>query len=152
GAMVVDPNNPSVVYIGGSRRFGKGGVLDHGLIRVDTKNIQDTTFNGGTVNDGDDIDAAAAAAANGGKFPDGVTYQKVGAFWTDLEMNTNKRSGNNSFVASGIHALALDAHGRLLIGSEGGIWRGVGYGFSYAFGFGAPKGPGITITTLNANL
>src|SRR6185369_663458 len=39
GEMVVDPNNPAVVYLGGSDRFQQANdPPTHGLVRVDTRN------------------------------------------------------------------------------------------------------------------
>src|SRR5262249_50918216 len=60
GAMVVDPTNPNVVYVGGSRRFSQGGDPEqHALLRIDTGNMRDTTYkdsSGSIPNDGDDVD------------------------------------------------------------------------------------------------
>ena len=41
GALVVDPTNPNVVYVGGSNRWGATSTLEHALIRVDTGNMRD---------------------------------------------------------------------------------------------------------------
>src|SRR5205085_369657 len=87
-ALVVDPTNPNVVYVGGSREFtdqlGRpttptppvvgpaliGADYQHSFIRVDTGNMRDTDYvvplgilHGGTIwNDGDDISKVIQAA------------------------------------------------------------------------------------------
>jgi photosystem II stability/assembly factor-like uncharacterized protein len=50
GALLVDPSNPNVVYIGGSTRFffnpfdPLAEQNPHGLLRIDTSNIRDTEY------------------------------------------------------------------------------------------------------------
>src|SRR5205807_509735 len=64
-----------------------------------------------------------------------------------------------------ITSLAFDNQGRLLVGTIGGIWRGIGFGFSYDFtsggrgilaGGGGPGNqftvPAMTFTSINGNL
>jgi photosystem II stability/assembly factor-like uncharacterized protein len=89
GALLVDPSDPNVVYIGGSTRYFFNPFLPsqnpHGLIRVDTSNMRDTEYVSPFVarptpgnipnfappvipfdipNDGDDIFKAGDAAEN----------------------------------------------------------------------------------------
>lgn len=170
GALVVDPNNPDVVYVGGSRRFtdnGPGGPT-HGFIRVDTTYMRDTTYS--LANDGDDMRSLYAATTsqncapcfdngpvtNTWKSTSQLTYHIVGVTWVDLESNTVVRddpmSGiGNTFVPNGIHALVFDAQGRLLVGTERGIWRGLSRGFRQTAN-GLSLGPNMTFTSLNSNL
>jgi hypothetical protein len=162
GALLVDPTNPNVVYVGGTRNGQQPGdnpTLLHGFLRVDTRNMRDTTYVDPTTssipNDGDDISAALAAEINSNKFPDGTAYTPVGVLWNDLERNTTKRSSSTSRVPTGVDAFAMDQEGRLLIGTQAGLWRGVSFGFTAArgaFGVGRGNGPGMVITTLNGNL
>src|SRR5262249_17492506 len=66
-------------------------------------------------------------------------------------------------VPETIHALAFDARGRLLVGTELGIWRGVNHGFTYDgtsggvgiehfLGVATPTQPGMSFSDLNSNL
>ncbi|MCI0704510.1 MAG: FG-GAP-like repeat-containing protein [Planctomycetia bacterium] len=171
GAIVVDASNPNVVYIGGANRlplFSSSGP-EHSLIRVDTGNMLDTTativLNGVVTlpNSGDDIDkvAAAARAPTANKYPSGADYTGEGVYWYDIQRATV----NNTFsffelLPGAIHRIAVDPQGRLLFGTENGIYRGLPLGFGYDFTSGgggiirgrAPEVPGMTITELNGNL
>lgn len=156
-------------------------LLIHGFIRVDTTFMRDTTYDTDpnpiirTVpNDGDDIYSALAAFNAGGNFqnPTGnppvatpntwtstsdATYHPVGVAWVDLETDAILRDGPKaakyptSQLPTGIHALTFDAQGRLLTGTEQGIWRGVNHGFSRS-GTGLPMAGDMTFLPLNFNL
>src|SRR5262249_24190067 len=173
GDMVVDPNNPAVVYLGGSERFGQpGDPPTHGLIRVDTRNMRDTTYirpptleNAGFAvpTDGDDITAALDAEnfvnASGQHAYDwndaalsGYKNNQSGVDWTDLSSNTFRESGSAAFVQSTIHALAFDDLGRLLVGTEGGLFRGISGGFAQGYLNLNSTLPGMRFTDLNGNL
>lgn len=224
GAVIVDPNNPAIVYVGGSRRYynnlnadpanplwpGFNSRLLRGFIRVDTTFMRDTTYTrdaystgrlpagspvvhdtratavpfGGTggggvdpngkgylvPNDGDDIqfyDIAfdnsqnkAQGAVNCFCFDDKVAYHPVGVAWVDLEANNVFRDAapaasdpKLSYIPTGIQTLAFDSQGRLLVGTERGIWRGVDSGFSPQVNARLTlTGQPMTFTSLNFNL
>ena len=96
GALVVDPDNPNVVYVGGSDRYlmpnGQlEGARDHAFIRVDTTDMRDTNFISDEYppsplpivpNDGDNIttagDAAADSLINGGMLLEKGVYPGMG--------------------------------------------------------------------------
>jgi hypothetical protein len=197
GAMVVDPKDPNVVYVGGSTLFQQANdPPTHGILRIDTGDMRDTTYTDPTTNtipnDGDDIAKALdaetqhAADMNGnirtaGKYYDNDTsatsYTGEGVYWYDL--STASADGarttppNKQLLPTGIHALVIDSQGRLLIGTEAGIYRGIEQGFSYDYtsggsgilaGGGGPGDPhlqtfqtstsplGMALTSLNGNL
>ena len=182
GALVVDPSNANVVYVGGSRRFSDpGSPPQHAFIRVDTGNMRDSDFVDlidGLTNDGDDRDKAGAAAAAGGTYPTGtdasgatiggVAYEGEGVYWYDIEQAKASDSTNQRRLPASIQRLVFDSQGRILIGTENGLFRGVPLGFGYDFrssfagilaGSGGGGGggqafnpPGMTITDLNGNL
>lgn len=183
GAMLVDPTNPNVVYVGGTSLWDPNNPVGHALIRVDTGNMQDASLNGDGTNDGDDITKAARAntqVVSGVRYydpnnPSGTPvdpYVGEGVYWYDVIQKQSGRTGYTntghlkSFLPSTITSLAFDAQGRLLVGTNGGIWRGVSYGFGYDFtsggrgilagggfgGFGSFSTPGMTLTSLNGNL
>src|SRR4029079_16698315 len=138
---------PAVVYLGGSDRFQQANdPPTHGLVRVDTRNMRDTTYvrpptlqnpnNFAIPNDGDDITAALDAEnfvnASGnhtyswGDFNvSAYAHNQAGVHWTDLISKTFRESGFATFLPSGVHALTFDDLGRLLIGTEGGLFRGI---------------------------
>jgi hypothetical protein len=164
GALVVDPNDPNVVYVGGSSRFAPAGPLQHAVLRIDTGNMRDTTYvdpNTNTIpNDGDDITKAAAAEAAAGKYPGGAAYTGEGVSWYDLEQAAADNPGSQQLLPNAVSAIVIDGQGRMLFGTVNGIWRGVGRGFGYDFSSGgtgilggapAPV-PGMTFTDLNGNL
>jgi hypothetical protein len=194
-ALVVDPTNSNVVYLGGSNRFfseryGVEGLLQveegsHTLLRIDTTNMRDTNYldpflPGLTYpNDGDDIfkmaDATVEAALkeNAAKYPDGNAYKGEGVMWTDLQQQTTGFSSQDSLqMPSVVNALLFDQQGRLLVGTVGGIFRGVSQGWQYdttqgssleTEGFGiwsiegdllgnTPVEEGMTFTDINSNL
>jgi hypothetical protein len=219
GAMAVDPNNAAVVYVGGSTRYYTGDANHpdegHGIIRVDTGDMRDTTFedlNAGTPNpldipnDGDDIQKANVAEliweANNnavidptflGDYPKGPTVNNPEYAHTDFTKQNGKGEGvywydlaegpvggpapgalsllppiAESFLGGGggVHSLTFDPQGRLLVGTNNGIWRGVSFGYGYDFTTsGAPESilahalgevqpfpPGMSFTSLNGNL
>ena len=158
-ALVVDPNNPNVLYLGASRRFDESDNLTHAFIRIDTGNMQDANS---TSNNGDDASKAAKAASQGGFYDLLKTdpYTGEGVYWYDIEEKASNKRGNFRLLPDAIHALTFDSQGRLLIGTEGGIWRGIAYGFGYDFTSGgqgiirgkSPPIPGMTLTAINSNL
>src|SRR5205085_1960661 len=75
GALAVDPNNPNVVYVGGSTQWAANPGLAHALVRVDTGDMRDADPShyganppGVIPNDGDDIQKVAAGAAGEGVY------------------------------------------------------------------------------------
>jgi hypothetical protein len=191
-ALVVDPTDPNVVYIGGSRSFTDtlpplsqtsyaGSEYQHALIRVDTGNMRDTDYvqpwTGTIPNDGDDINKVIQARINDGvQNPPGFYDPKPGpevdkyantlpegVYWYDIEgaVSTLPADFGSFLFPANVHTLAFDAQGRLLIGTEGGLWRGVSHGFGYDFtagGIGIMASnqvfstPGMTLTAINGNL
>jgi hypothetical protein len=182
GTLVVDPTNANVVYIGGARLRAsitsafKDQALrsdpQRGLLRVDTSNMRDTDYvkpDGTIPNDGDDINKARAAGdeliPSQRTYPGGGAYNGEGVFWQDLEQDSSGDSNvDKTLLPPIIHALVFDTQGRLLIGTDGGLWRGVNYGFGYDFSsspgailHGVPvAGSSATghmqLTSLNGNL
>ncbi len=193
GALSVDPSNPNVVYVGGSRRFDDTTTPQHALIRVDTGNMQDADYVGDATlpvgfpnrlpNDGDDRDKASAARNALGIYPvnlsgigpiGGVGYNGEGVYWYDIEQGEASDSGMLRRLPTAIHRITFDTQGRLLFGTENGLYRGTALGFGYDFdsaydgildgGFGGGGGggfggggpafnpTGMTITELNGNL
>jgi hypothetical protein len=166
-------------------------VPRHGFIRVDTTNMRDTTYVspfimpppgkiGVMPNDGDDIIKAtdailfSNATQEPGSYPTGTNgggYQGEGVFWYDLS-STDFGAALSTFagffnqrelVPESIDALAFDSRGRLLVGTEMGVWRGVSQGFIYDttnqgigmenfLGHATPTELGMTFTDLNSNL
>lgn len=146
GALAIDPNDVEVVYVGGSTRFGSNAGPAHGLIRVDTRNMllgQDFVFNSFINRDpilgmGDDrykkYDAFQLnlPAGQPGRYTNGDGYEGEGVFWYDLQMGTISATRyDNLQLPATIHAFAFDSLGRLVVGTEGGLWRGVSQGFTY---------------------
>jgi hypothetical protein len=136
GALAVDPNNRNVVYVGGSTRYLMNNdqmepPRAHGFIRVDTGNMDPIT--------GDDLTKEGDAAANMGNYPGmgAPMYMGEGVFWYDLQttdagqQNTNPSFVGHNFLPATIHTLVFDPLGRLLIGTEGGLFRGVNRGWTY---------------------
>jgi photosystem II stability/assembly factor-like uncharacterized protein len=183
GALAVDPNDNNVVYVGGSTRYLMPNdqmepPRAHGFLRVDTSNMDPVT--------GDDLTKEADAAANMGNYPGmgAPMYMGEGVFWYDLQttdagqQNTNLNYVGHNFVPGVIHTLLFDPLGRLLIGTEGGLFRGVNRGWTYdttdggagsdtqaslmppmqlssietASGVATPKELGMVFTDLNSNL
>jgi hypothetical protein len=145
-------------------------------------------------NDGDDLGKIAAAlhAPTKNTYPLGGAYGGEGVSWYDLESNafspdfgqlspTNtepepvvpgaRQSGFQAFSVSTlsrfpaeINSLVVDPDGRLVFGTQEGIWRAVyhGVGYDYTSGgsgivaetnqAGSPGIPTIAITTINGNL
>jgi photosystem II stability/assembly factor-like uncharacterized protein len=147
-------------------------------------------------NDGDDIIKAGTAAENSsttspptepGKYPSnpgglygGAGYSGEGVFWYDLQTGDYGQGAifgglgglpfTPKFTLPGvIHSLVFDSQGRLLIGTEGGIFRGNSQGFVYDYTsggtgimtsaknndgltFAAPIEAGMTFSDLNTNL
>jgi hypothetical protein len=202
GALIVDPNNANVFYVGGAYRFTLAGdpvspvevgpfqIADvaHNFIRVDTSNMRDTEYHSPYYpnspvpvypNDGDDITKAGDAARRNspfsepGSYPSGNPYklggyQGEGVFWYDLQSTDQGGaavgvSGASNQLPDSILSLAFDPTGRLLVGTQAGIWRGVTQSFVYdttsggvgidAFlGTPTPFSAGMTLSDLNGNL
>src|SRR5205807_2372828 len=136
-----------------------GGILGpppqsvHGLLRIDTRDI---------IGNGDNLDRYFVADQNDSdgipewdptdpigyrnnfyngdtddRYPDGITYFGEGAFWYDLSQDTSGIPSFTANVPAIVHSLTLDAQGRLLIGTDRGIWRANSYGFSYDYSGGS---------------
>ncbi len=153
GAMLVDPTDVNVVYIGGSRRVGYAGDPPvHSLIRVDTGNMRDADYidffgpnrdyNGSNFpNDGDDIDKATIGwdYVNGAhvQYPGtqpAILYNHEGVYWYELEQGVlNSQFSFNSFVPGATEQMAADPQGRILFGTSGGLFRGLPLGFDYDY-------------------
>jgi hypothetical protein len=145
-------------------------------------------------NDGDDIIKVADATLEGwiiagAKTPPGPLesdaeypnkkdhYRGEGVSWYDLNLNTDGSTPfgylqpSNLLFPNAYYSVAFDPQGRLLVGTLGGIWRGVSQGFQFdttsgaSFGFGAgvwsiesdlgrptPPEGGMIFTNLNGNL
>jgi hypothetical protein len=185
GALAVDPTDPNVVYVGGSSRWAPSDLrfasnLDHGLIRVDTGNMLDASHRDlvtlALTNSGDDLNKKAAAEAQpkvadwnfydpppppaSGVATDIDPYKGEGVYWYDIEQMSPSAPGSVQALPTVFHALVFDSLGRLLIGTDGGLWRAVNFGYGYDFtsgGRGIIPGvgvnpPGPTLTALNGNL
>ncbi len=184
-SLVVDPVNANVIYIAGSRRYDETNPLTHSLIRVDTGNMRDGRSNGAggfISNDGDDITKADDAAVSGGPArnfagyydrlapPNGTQttadpYNGEGVAWYDVEQHQINgvpinNSGSTERFPPTVTSLKFDSLGRLLIGTNGGIWRAANLGVPYDFtsgGKGIVPGnpsstPGFKVSALNGNL
>ncbi len=162
GALAVDPTDPNVVYVGGSIQnyTDTNNPLAHGLIRVDTGDMRDTTYTDpttGTIpNDGDDIQRVLYEENNA------KPLDKEGVSWYDLAQNAvDPQVGANTGdrLPAYITSLSVDAQGRLIIGTEQGVWRAVYHGVGYDYSGGgdgtlktATPTPQVSITTINGNL
>jgi hypothetical protein len=165
GALVVDPTDPNIVYVGGSTQWAaaSSGPV-HALVRIDTGDMRDASYvdpNTNTIpNDGDDIRKALKAESQGGLYSVGDSYSGEGVSWYDLIQRATATTGTGTSLPPEIHGLAFDAQGRLLIGTEGGLWRGVAKGYGYDFSSGGRgilggrgfAAPGVSLTSLNGNL
>jgi FG-GAP-like repeat/Bacterial Ig-like domain len=196
GALAVDPNDANVVWVGGARdpiQAAPDNSPRHGLIRVDTTFMRDTTTFGlpgepPIPNDGDDYQKALQAFLNTtvphtapGRYTDGISYKHEGVFWYDVSEGNDGGTGrpkggafsppndilphigfttsDGELLPSTIHTLDFDSSGRLLIGTDRGLWRADNYGFTYQFGVNGvltgtagPPGAGLGFTDLNGNL
>ena len=128
-------------------------------------------------NDGDDIQKALQAEENGlptvvkPQYPPasagaaGAPYTGEGVSWYAIDEASSNSTGPVILLPPDINALLIDPQGRLLIGTNQGIWRGTPLGFGYdwdtaspnsvlaqAQGFTALKVPGMAINDLNGNL
>ncbi|NBO92938.1 MAG: hypothetical protein EBV06_11605, partial [Planctomycetia bacterium] len=143
-SLGVDPTNRNVVYVGGSRKLNLSNPLTHALIRVDTSNMNDAST---ATNNGNDRDKGA----NGGN---------EGVYWYDLEQQSSTSAGAARMLPPTITALRFDGQGRLLIGTDGGIWSGTAQGFGYDFSSGgngvirSSSGniAGMKLSAINGNL
>jgi hypothetical protein len=146
GAIVVDPTDPSIVYLGGSNRYrSSGDANNHGFLRVDTRQIEDSTadnFQGipgaGPVNNGDSFQEYEEAwtQANPPKFDspaDAYPAKGVGAYWVNLQDNSSGNAGPLAFgdlIPGGINYLTFDSQGRMLVATTSGIYEGISRGFN----------------------
>ena len=213
GALVVDPTDPNVVYVGTSTEnltdlVGGGAIFNYpvyptypefqSFIRVDTGDMVGpftVLDDGSRPNDGDDIEKADTAIeqktkntytvpASYGTYQGSYAYKGEGVYWYNLAAGTINgfEVGNNGLgvnetlqqVPPDIQALTFDPQGRLLIGTDQGIWRGTNLGYNYDYTSGADSfngtaailylgndsaagvpqviPPGMAITDLNSNL
>jgi FG-GAP-like repeat/Domain of unknown function (DUF4214) len=158
GALVVDPTDPNVVYVGGSEEYGLANATfnNHGLLRIDTGNMVDTSYfdqlqsNEGFLNTGDDITKRIAAydptpgpPENKFEYPtkNDQGYLGEGVSWLDVTTNAfnNDNFNFSSFGTQGakvppnITSVAFDSQGRIVLGTEQGIYRLVYQGTGYDF-------------------
>ena len=187
GALVVDPTDPNVVFVGGSNLYDAADPMNHAFIYVDTGDMRDTNYFGidqspaDPLNNGDDIQKAHKAwePLVAGFFYDPPTntdpYIGEGVYWYDLIEGASGTTPGWSFpgvsldlLPPEITTLTFDAKGRLLVGTDGGIWRGVNNGMGYDFtsggtgilAMGGHHGPpannfttaGMSFTSINGNL
>ena len=151
GALIVDPTDPNVVYVGASEEYPfvsgvDGNTTNHGLLRIDTGDMLDVNtldpITNTFVNNGDDIEKRVAAfdrTQNENKFEYPTTndqgYLGEGVSWLDLSTN----AFNNDFGFGGANAppnitsVAIDAQHRIVFGTEQGLYRLVYQGTGYDF-------------------
>jgi hypothetical protein len=172
GSLAIDPLDPNVVYVGGSVQdyTHTYNPLAHGLIRVDTGDMRDAGYIDPTTNkrpnDGDDIQKVLFSEVNS------LTNLVEGVSWYDLAENIVDKApppnpnalqaaplAPGSRLPSYVTSLAVDKQGRLVIGSEDGVWRAVYHGVGYDYsggGSGLLNTPtskaSVSITTINGNL
>ena len=162
GALAVDPTDPNVVYVGGAVTDYTGpNTLQHGLIRVDTGDMMDggsptdthfvDPYNNTILNNGDDYEKWVTAndpLTFNGKYATGATYVGEGVAWYDVSMNTsNSQDDRTDNLPADVTSLVFDAQGRLVIGTEQGVYREVYHGTGYDYTSG---GQGI-LTETGAN-
>jgi hypothetical protein len=195
GVLVVDPTDPNVVYVGGSEEYGlnQSVVGDNiGLVRVDTGNMVDTSYldplasQERYLNTGDDVTKREAAydppTVNKFLYPtsDKQGYLGEGVSWLDVSTNafnnTLAAGGDNAVgfgaqsIPPNVTSVAIDAQGRIVFGTEQGIYRLVyqGTGYDFTSGGGGIIAQGgfsgkllfnaavptsvITLTQINGNL
>src|SRR5207249_1566826 len=91
-----------------------------------------------------------------------------GVYWYNLAQAASNTSGRVQLLPPSITALAIDAQGRVLVGTDGGVWRGVNHGYGYDFTSGGQgiinvaaaaalgqrtfRVGGMSLTALNGNL
>ncbi len=176
GVLVVDPTDPNAVFVGGSdfynQSFPNGDDVDHALIYVDTGDMLDydtKDSQGAIVNNGDDALKYNQAITDLFDYDPvnlGDPYQGEGVYWYDMIEGQSGKNGMLNQLPGEITSMTIDSQGRLLIGTVGGIWRGINNGFSYDFtsgnsgilngggGHHAPSfsTPGMSFTSINGNL
>jgi len=121
-------------------------------------------------NDGDDLDKENRGAAQGGQYDvvmAGDPYPAKASTWYDLAPTRALTPAKLNSLPPAITSLSMDSQGRLLVGTSGGIWRGIGFGFGYDFnsggtassagrrGHGGPppsSAPAMNFTSINGNL
>ena len=134
--------------------------------------MRDTTYvdplTGKIPNDGDDIAKAhqaeenaiaAGGAATAPIYTSGVAYTGEGVSWYDLAQNAVGAQGGVDLLPAYVTSLTVDSQGRVVIGTEDGVWRAVyhGVGYDYSSGGGGvlpvvTPTPQVSITTINGNL
>ncbi len=146
GAIIVDPTDPNVVYVGASEEYPFAQGPNHGLLRIDTGDMLDVnTLDPITltyVNNGDDIQKRVAAydttsAEDKFEYPtaNDQGYIGEGVSWTDLSTNAfnNNFSFGGALAPPNITSVAIDAQHRIIFGTEQGLYRLVYQGTGYDF-------------------
>ena len=174
GVLVINPTDPNAVIVGGSnfynQIFPNGQDVDHALVYVDTGDMLDYDTPdslGAIVNNGDDAAKYNQAITDAFDYDPinlGDPYQGEGVYWYDIIQGQSGSNGFLDLLPSEITSMSVDSQGRFLIGTVGGIWRGIDNGFSYDFtsgGTGILAGhhhattfstPGMSFTSINGNL
>jgi FG-GAP-like repeat/Bacterial Ig-like domain/Domain of unknown function (DUF4214) len=151
----------------------------HGLIRVDTSDMRDTNYLSPYIvgivypNDGDDIIKKVDATLEGwilakfpptgplesdAEYPNKDKYTGEGVFWYDLNQGNDAGAipgftfSENWQFPNVYYSLAFDPQGRLLVGTLGGIWRGVSQGFQPDLTSGAATATGFGVWSIEADL
>ncbi len=152
GVLVVDPTDPNVVYLGGSEEYGLGGEAgdNHGLLRIDTGNMVDTSYlnpdndgDGNFPNTGDDATKRQFAfdtTNNEDKYEYPTAHDQgylgEGVSWLDVTtgaFNNDGFGGTPDQLPPNITSVEIDQQGRIVFGTEQGIYRLVYQGTGYDF-------------------
>lgn len=161
-------------------------IPSHALLRIDTSSMRDTNYatpfppdpNIHYPNNGDDIlKALTAEGLSGtqpGQYPAGAPtnnagYSGEGVFWYDLSSELYGQDFGPNFVApkidvpNAIEDIQIDSSGRLLVATDGGVYRARLPNFAYDFtsggngimryvGTATPAEPAPEWSDLNGNL
>ena len=152
GAIIVDPTDPNVVYVGGSEEYPYDAATDGGntpnvgLLRIDTGDMLDTStldpITDTYLNNGDDIQKRLAAydtTGNEDKFEYPTAHDQgyigEGVSWIDLSTNAfnNEFSFGGALAPPNITSVAIDSQHRIIFGTEQGVYRLVYEGAGYDF-------------------
>ena len=142
GAIIVDPTDPNVVYVGGSEEYPYDAATDGGntpnvgLLRIDTGDMLDTStldpITDTYLNNGDDIQKRLAAydtTGNEDKFEYPTAHDQgyigEGVSWIDLSTNAfnNEFSFGGALAPPNITSVAIDSQHRIIFGTEQGVYR-----------------------------